>query len=205
MIGLDKDLGDSTDIAKSDYILLIKVIYNFFNQSYLTCLQIEQVVFIFFTIFPQNIIDNDWCISMFDYYRCNKRHTFFYHLFLYLFKYNNNNYYYYYYSRKYPPPLKGTFRIKHMKIMSEKELKKWGMIIHFAIRDIKIKDIHKKIIIKLTNCIINVLINIKIDSRKQNKKLASYLYNTLVQMLDNNKLPYPRLIVKLYSARLKQI
>ena len=79
------------------------------------------------------------------------------------------------------------------------------MIIHFAIRDIKIKDIHKKIIIKLTNCIINVLINIKIDSRKQNKKLASYLYNTLVQMLDNNKLPYPRLIVKLYSARLKQI
>ena len=56
------------------------------------------------------------------------------HLFLHPFKYNNSNNYYY--SRKYPPPLKGTFRIKHMKIMSEKELKKWGMIIHFAIRDI---------------------------------------------------------------------
>ena len=32
----------------------------------------------------------------------------------------------------------------------------------------------------------------------------TYLYNALVQIVDNEKLPYLRLIIKLHLARLKQ-
>ena len=125
------------------FILLVLSVINpifFMNFIILNC-----------TLFIIKLTNKILSITI-DAFRCTKITveiqdiSFLHHLFLYPFKYNNsnNNYYYYYYSRKYSPPLKGTYRNKHIKFISKKGLKEWGMIIHFKIRDIKFNTSTKK-------------------------------------------------------------